>query len=539
MRIRSLSWFLIVAILLALALGGCSRDTAPVADADSGTSTDTQATTSGETADVASTTVDTPSADAATGVIATVNGIEVTDEKLHRSKQQVLSRYQQIYSQFGMDIYSLMVGAQGRVFELRIEDEALELATTRTLIAEELERRGASVTDEEVNEEFQRQYDEFLAIMEMTDEEFQQAFASGEMANLQTGDLTYDEFIDYAKLTVREDLEINAIQIAVAGPIEATEDELRTFFEENRSEYAVEEQVRASHILFGTTDDDLLAYLDEHPEIYGDGEDMPDLEDVRDEVRADILAEAEQTLIELNEGADFATLARERSTCPSASSGGDLGWFGRGQMVEEFDDAAFSTPVGEISGIVETQYGFHIIQVTEYQAAESPEYEDVADQVLADYEAQVRSERFSQWYSTARPLAEISIQDPMLNAFRMQEQDTESALAEFIRLRDEGAVDEPYLDYIIGTLYETLMEEAQSSKQEIENAETITEEQQAQIDALDAEIETRRQQAVAEYQTALETLGDDVQIQARIDALTPVEVVPEDPEPETEANDIE
>jgi len=260
---------------------------------------------------------------------------------------------------------------------------------------------------------------------------------------------------------------------------------------------------------------------------------------VRDEVRADILAEAEETLIELNEGADFATLARERSVCPSASSGGDLGWFGRGQMVEEFEDAAFSTPVGEISGIVETQYGFHIIKVTEYQAAESPEYEDIADQVLADYEAQVRSERFSQWYSTARPLAEISIQDPMLNAFRMQEQDTESALAEFIRLRDEGAVDEPYLDYIIGTLYETLMEEAQSSKQEIENAETVTDEQQVEIDALDAEIETRRQQAVAEYQTALETLGDDAQIQARIDALTPAEATADDAESETEPDDVE
>ena len=539
MRIRSLFWFLMVAVLLALALGGCSGDTASVADADSDTSTDTQATTSDETTDVASTTVEAPSADAAASVIATVNGTEVTDEKLDRSKQQVLSRYQQIYSQFGMDIYSLMVGAQGRVFELRTEDEALELATTRTLIAEELERRSASVTDEEVNEEFQRQYDEFLAIMEMTDEEFQQAFASGEMANLQTGDLTYDEFIDYAKLTVREDLEINAIQIAVAGPIEATEDELRTFFEENRSEYEVEEQVRASHILFGTTDENLLAYLDEHPEVYGEGEDVPDLEDVRDVVRADILAEAEETLIELNEGADFATLARERSVCPSASSGGDLGWFGRGQMVEEFEDAAFSTPVGEISGIVETQYGFHIIKVTEYQAAESPEYEDIADQVLADYEAQVRSERFSQWYSTARPLAEISIQDPMLNAFRMQEQDTESALAEFIRLRDEGAVDEPYLDYIIGTLYETLMEEAQSSKQEIENAETVTDEQQVEIDALDAEIETRRQQAVAEYQTALETLGDDAQIQARIDALTPAEATADDAESETEPDDVE
>lgn len=66
----------------------------------------------------------------------------------------------------------------------------------------------------------------------------------------------------------------------------------------------------------------------------------------------------------LVEGGDFAALAREYSDCPSASKGGDLGEFGRGQMVGPFEAAAFGLEVGELSGVVETPFGFHIIKRT-------------------------------------------------------------------------------------------------------------------------------------------------------------------------------
>lgn len=63
-------------------------------------------------------------------------------------------------------------------------------------------------------------------------------------------------------------------------------------------------------------------------------------------------------------GADFAALAREHSTCPSGSRGGDLGEFSRGQMVREFDEVVFSAPIGEVQGPVKTQFGYHLIEVT-------------------------------------------------------------------------------------------------------------------------------------------------------------------------------
>ncbi len=67
------------------------------------------------------------------------------------------------------------------------------------------------------------------------------------------------------------------------------------------------------------------------------------------------------------EGTDFADVAREHSTCPSGSQGGDLGSFGRGQMVREFDAVVFSAPLNEVQGPVQTQFGYHLIEVTSRQ----------------------------------------------------------------------------------------------------------------------------------------------------------------------------
>lgn len=67
---------------------------------------------------------------------------------------------------------------------------------------------------------------------------------------------------------------------------------------------------------------------------------------------------------QIADGADFADLAKEHSSCPSGASGGALGTFGPGQMVKEFDEVVFSAPVGEVQGPVKTQFGFHLVEVT-------------------------------------------------------------------------------------------------------------------------------------------------------------------------------
>jgi peptidyl-prolyl cis-trans isomerase D len=121
----------------------------------------------------------------------------------------------------------------------------------------------------------------------------------------------------------------------LASQTKVSEDELRRRFQANPGE----EEVRASHILFKVED--------------------PSKEE---EVRK----QAAQVLQEARKGADFAKLAEKYTQDPSGKgSGGDLGYFGHGKMVPEFDKAAFSLPVGRISDLVKTQYGFHIIKVTD------------------------------------------------------------------------------------------------------------------------------------------------------------------------------
>jgi peptidyl-prolyl cis-trans isomerase C len=76
-------------------------------------------------------------------------------------------------------------------------------------------------------------------------------------------------------------------------------------------------------------------------------------------------AACESLKSEIDTGSDFADIAREHSTCPSGSRGGDLGQFSPGMMVPEFDTVVFSAAIGEVQGPVKTQFGFHLIEVTE------------------------------------------------------------------------------------------------------------------------------------------------------------------------------
>ncbi len=464
MRIRS---FVLLALSLVLAswLIGCNdRPASPPADAPVETTEAPEAETSSSVA----TAIDEE-------VVARVNGRPLNRARFESAKDSVLNQYAQMYSQFGMSVDSMMVGAEGRLFRLSLEAEALDRAMASVLIEEEADRRGIQPNEEDVEAEFEGQYAMFLE---------SQGWTAGDFAaRLAEEGSTFETFKATGLESIAWQLTLNAVRQAVAGPIEISDEELGVFFAERRADYSQPEQVKASHILVETA------------------------------------PEAEEVMAELAAGADFAELARDRSTCPSASAGGDLGWFGAGMMVPAFETAAFGLAPGEISEIVETDFGFHIILLTDHKDALEPELNDVIDQVRLDLEEEILNKRMQSWFDDVYDAAEFEVLLPLVAARRTQEEDIDLGIEAFERVRDEGMVQEPYLSYIIGSLYETKLASAQSEKVALEADSSDTPERAAEIEAIDAQIATYMDKAVAEYRRALEAVGTDASIQAKIDDL--------------------
>ena len=118
-------------------------------------------------------------------------------------------------------------------------------------------------------------------------------------------------------------------------------------------------------------------------------------------------AEAKEIQERLKKGEDFATVAKEKSKDPSAE-GGDLGFFGRGQMLKPFEDAAFQLKEGEISNPVQTQFGWHIIKVEEKRTRPLPTFDQVKDTIVS----QLTQQKAKQTLKDLHDAAKIDVKDP-------------------------------------------------------------------------------------------------------------------------------
>ena len=164
---------------------------------------------------------------------------------------------------------------------------------------------------------------------------------------------------------VRTGLTVQKVQDEVAGGEDPTEEELRAYYDENKeTQFTQPEQRCIRHILFNK-----------------DGEDLAN--DVKGEIE---------------DGGDFAALAKEHSQDPSnKDKGGDLGCVPKGQFVPEFDDAAFGAEKGELLGPIETEFGFHLIEVTDIKPAGETPFEEVSPQIEEQIKGEQRAGEFQSW----------------------------------------------------------------------------------------------------------------------------------------------
>lgn len=123
------------------------------------------------------------------------------------------------------------------------------------------------------------------------------------------------------------------------------EDEIKKFFDENSENFIVPENISAKHILVDSEE------------------------------------KANEILAEINDGLVFEEAAGKYSSCPSKAQGGSLGSFGKGQMVKEFEDAAFASEIGAIAGPVQTQFGYHLIKVEEKSEKSNKNFEEVENEI--------------------------------------------------------------------------------------------------------------------------------------------------------------
>jgi peptidyl-prolyl cis-trans isomerase C len=197
-------------------------------------------------------------------------------------------------------------------------------------------------------------------------------------------DLEMDETA-LREYTRRDLLISHFIETTFVPKIAVSETEIRAFYDNNPDKFKRDETVKASHILIGV---DSKASAD-------------DKKNAREK--------AEKLRKELVGGADFATLAKGNSTCPSSQQGGDLGFFGKGQMVPAFEKAAFALKPGEISDVVETQFGYHIIKLTERKPAVTTDFKDVKAKIEEFLKGQKINEAVQKYLADTRKSAKVEV----------------------------------------------------------------------------------------------------------------------------------
>jgi peptidyl-prolyl cis-trans isomerase D len=286
-------------------------------------------------------------------------GFEVTDSDVAAAIRQLLPQLFEDGKFAGREAYAAMLAQRQTTIE------HFESMLRKQLLIEKLQSllmEGVVVSNAEVEAEYRRKNEgvkiEYISVdstklfsqVSVSPEEIK-AYYEANRASYQMPETRSARIllIDYGP---------------VSRSIEVPDSELRAAYERQKDSYRTPERVRVRHILLKTTDK------------------------TQEEV-SKIRTRAEGLLKQVKQGADFADLAKKNSDDPgSASKGGDLDWVTRGQTVPAFEQAAFSLKPKEISNLITTEYGFHIIQVMEKQEARLQPFEEVRSQLLEEVRKQ-------------------------------------------------------------------------------------------------------------------------------------------------------
>ena len=232
----------------------------------------------------------------------------------------------------------------------RIQQNILKRLIEKELVRQAVDKAGVKVNEVEVEAAFTEYKKRF-----QTEEQFDNYLKHGRVT------------LESIKARIRDKKALEKL-IESKGNLGVSDDEGKEFYAKNERFYIEKAGVRASHV---------LVKLPEKATGEQEKAAMAKVKDVQKRIKA---------------GDDFAELAKKFSEGPSAPKGGDLGFFGNGQMVKEFEEAAFAMKVGDISGPVRTRFGFHIIKVVDKREERKKSFDEVKEQI----EQSLRNKKFFQ-----------------------------------------------------------------------------------------------------------------------------------------------
>ncbi|MDJ0856371.1 MAG: peptidylprolyl isomerase [Desulfobacterales bacterium] len=286
--------------------------------------------------------------------VATVNGVPISQEDFDFEFQQTIGQMAQQGQMVGEESMPMV---RESVIGRMIEEE---------LLYQDTQARGIEVVEQRVSQEMARVKARFGS-----EEEFQKTLSTLKISE------------DDLKRKIRRGLAIQQLIGQLVADVQVSDDEMKAFYEENTNLFQTPEQIQASHILIKVApeaDDDQKKAAQKK------------IRDLQKKVRA---------------GEDFAELAKSHSEGPSSARGGDLGYFGRGQMVKPFEDAAFALEKDEVSEVVETRFGYHLIKLTDRRPAGTIEYEEAKERIAQNIKKEKDGQVVRQHLEMLRAKAEI------------------------------------------------------------------------------------------------------------------------------------
>ncbi len=298
-------------------------------------------------------------------VIATVNGTPIYQKELERAFNH--------HSGQNKDMTAKMPDEQIKKLRQMILNQLIET----TLLYQKGEEMNIKPNDDEINGRLQQILKQYPS-----QEEF--------MQTLGKNGLTQEDLISDLKKNYVISKVIQGHMQSAKEEKAFTEKELKDYYNAHKEEYKEEEKVQASHILIKV--------------------DKGADEKIHEETKEKIT----KILQEAKKGKDFGELAKENSDCPSSAKGGDLGFFSKGRMVPEFSKVAFNLKEGEISDIVKTQFGYHIIKVTGHKPAKEKSFEESKRKIKQKLAGKNKGNNIKDYIRTLREQADIKILLPEL-----------------------------------------------------------------------------------------------------------------------------